>query len=88
MFVWICGLARNLRENNGRSPFPGKTGRRIMAELKITWVKSGIGRPENQRRIIKSLGLRRLHHAVVHQDSPTIRGMVNKVSHLVMVEEA
>ncbi len=59
-----------------------------MAELKITWTKSCIGRPQNQRRIIKSLGLRRLHHTVVHQDSPTIRGMVNKVSHLVMVEEA
>jgi large subunit ribosomal protein L30 len=59
-----------------------------MAELKITWTKSVIGRPQNQRRIIKSLGLRRLHHTVVHQDSPTIRGMVNKVSHLVKVEEA
>ncbi len=58
-----------------------------MAELKITWTRSVIGRPENQRRIIKSLGLRRLHHTVVHQDSPTIRGMVNKVSHLVKVEE-
>ncbi len=58
-----------------------------MAELKITWTKSVIGRPQNQRRIIKSLGLRRLHHTVVHQDSPTIRGMVNKVSHLVKVEE-
>jgi len=58
-----------------------------MAEIKITWTRSGIGRPEKQRRIIKSLGLRRLHHSVVHQDSPTIRGMVNKVSHLVMVEE-
>lgn len=57
-----------------------------MAEIKITWTKSGIGRPQNQRRIIESLGLRRLHHSVVHQDSPTIRGMVNKVSHLVMVE--
>jgi large subunit ribosomal protein L30 len=59
-----------------------------MAEIKITWTKSVIGRPQNQRRIIKSLGLRRLHHTVVHQDSPTIRGMVNKVSHLVKVEEA
>jgi large subunit ribosomal protein L30 len=57
-----------------------------MAELKITWTKSGIGRPENQRRIIKALGLRRLHHTVTHQDSPTIRGMVNKVSHMVKVE--
>jgi large subunit ribosomal protein L30 len=59
-----------------------------MAELKITWTKSVIGRPQNQRRIIKSLGLRRLNHSVVHQDSPTIRGMVDKVSHLVKVEAA
>lgn len=58
-----------------------------MADLKITWKKSCIGKPQNQRRIIKSLGLRRLNHSVTHADTPTIRGMVNKVSHLVLVEE-
>ena len=58
-----------------------------MAQLKITWVKSGIGRPQNQRRIIQSLGLRRLNQSVVHNDSPTIRGMVQKVIHLLKVEE-
>ncbi|PKB78475.1 MAG: 50S ribosomal protein L30 [SAR202 cluster bacterium Io17-Chloro-G9] len=58
-----------------------------MAQLKITWKKSYIGCPEPQRRIIKSLGLRRLHHSVIHEDTPSIRGMVNKVSHLVSVEE-
>ncbi len=58
-----------------------------MAQLKITWKKSYIGCPENQRKIIKSLGLRRLHHSVVHGDTPSIRGMVNKVIHLVNVEE-
>ena len=58
-----------------------------MSDLKITWKKSYIGKPQNQRRIIKSLGLRRLNHSVVHSDTPTIRGMVNKVSHLVVVEE-
>ena len=58
-----------------------------MAQLKITWTKSVIGRPEPQRRIIRSLGLRRLHHSVVHGDTPTIRGMINKVPHLVTVEE-
>ena len=56
-----------------------------MVEIKITWTKSTIGKPGNQHRIIKSLGLHRLHHTVIHQDSPTIRGMVNKVSHLVKV---
>jgi len=58
-----------------------------MAELKITWTKSGIGRPKTQREIIRSLGLRRLNQSVVHQDSPTIRGMVQKVVHLLAVEE-
>jgi len=57
-----------------------------MAQLKITWTKSYIGKPQNQRRVIESLGLKRLHHSVIHSDSPTIRGMVNKVQHLVMVE--
>ena len=58
-----------------------------MAELKITWKKSCIGRPEKQRRIIRSLGLRRLHHTVTHSDTPTIRGMIIKVIHLIEVEE-
>jgi large subunit ribosomal protein L30 len=58
-----------------------------MAQLKITWLKSCIGRPQKQRRIIRSLGLRRLHHSVIHGDTPTIRGMVNKVSHLLKVEQ-
>ena len=57
-----------------------------MAQLKITWTKSCIGRPQSQHRVIKSLGLRRLHHSVIHGDTPTIRGMVNKVSHLLKVE--
>ena len=59
-----------------------------MSEIKFTWTRSTIGRPQNQRRIIASLGLHRLNHTVIHQDSPTIRGMVNKVSHLVKVEVA
>ena len=72
-----------------KAKLPNRTdGRLIMAEIKITWVKSTIGRPQNQRRIIESLGLHRLNHSVVHQDSATIRGMVNKVSHLVKVEIA
>jgi large subunit ribosomal protein L30 len=57
-----------------------------MAQLKITWVKSCTGRPQSQERIVRSLGLRRLHHSVIHGDTPTIRGMVNKVKHLIVVE--
>ena len=58
-----------------------------MAQLKITYTKSIIGCPESQRRIIRSLGLRRLQQSVVHSDTPSIRGMVSKVPHLVTVEE-
>ena len=58
-----------------------------MAQLKITWIKSGIGRPQKQRRVIESLGLRRLNQSVIHSDSPTIRGMVEKVIHMLKVEQ-
>ncbi len=58
-----------------------------MAQLKITWTKSCIGRPQNQRKVIDSLGLRRNNHTVINGDTPTIRGMVNKVQHLLAVEE-
>ena len=58
-----------------------------MPQLKITWTKSCIGKPQDQRKVVQALGLRRLHHSVTHGDTPTIRGMVNKVSHLVKVEE-
>lgn len=59
-----------------------------MAELRITWVKSAIGYKEDQKRTIRALGLRRLGQTVVHGDSPTVRGMIRKVNHLVSVEEA
>ncbi len=58
-----------------------------MVKLKVTWKKSAIGRPERQRRTLRALGLRRLNHAVIHQDSPQIRGMLRAVSHLVQWEE-
>ena len=56
-----------------------------MAKLRIRWVRSGIGYEQSQRRTIRALGLRRLQHEVVREDSPTIRGMVHKVRHLVSV---
>jgi large subunit ribosomal protein L30 len=58
-----------------------------MAKLEITLKKSPIGRPENQRVTVTTLGLRKLHQSVVHNDTPQIRGMINKVSHLVEVKE-
>jgi len=58
-----------------------------MAKLKITQVRSIIGRLENQKRTIEALGLGRPNHVVLQNDTPQIRGMVRKVSHLVKVEE-
>ncbi len=57
-----------------------------MAKLSITWVKSGIGYAEDQKRTLKALGFRRLNQSVTHDDSASLRGMVNKVRHLVKVE--
>ena len=57
-------------------------------KLKVTQVKSGIGRPEKQRRTLEGLGLGKLHKSVVLADTPAIRGMIRKVSHLVTVEAA
>ena len=55
--------------------------------LRITLVRSTIGRPDTQERTVKSLGLRRIRHTVERPDTPSIRGMVTKVRHLVTVEE-
>ncbi|MBM7588287.1 large subunit ribosomal protein L30 [Bacillus pakistanensis] len=56
-------------------------------KLEITLTRSVIGRPENQRETVKALGLRKLHQTVEQQDNPAIRGMINKVAHLVTVKE-
>ena len=58
-----------------------------MAKIKITWVKSYISCPESQRLTIKTMGLHRLNQSVVHEDTKSVRGMINKVRHLVKVEE-
>ncbi|MEJ2470184.1 MAG: 50S ribosomal protein L30 [Desulfuromonadales bacterium] len=58
-----------------------------MAELKITLKRSSIGRDKYFAKVLKGLGLRRLHQTVVLQDTPEIRGMISKVSHMVTVEE-
>ncbi len=57
-----------------------------MAKLHITWGKSGIGYSEDQKRTLKALGFRRLNQSVTYNDSASIRGMINKVRHLVKVE--
>ncbi len=58
-----------------------------MAKLRVTWIKSGIGYAQDQKRTLKALGLNRLNQSVVHNDSLSVRGMINKVRHLIRVEE-
>ena len=59
-----------------------------MGKLKITQVRSAIKRYEIQKRTIRALGIRRLNHTVIHEDTPQIRGMIRVVHHLVKVEGA
>ena len=56
--------------------------------VKITQVKSGIGCPETQRLTLKGLGLRCPHKTVTLKDTPSLRGMIRKVSHLITIEAA
>jgi len=56
-------------------------------QLKIELIKSPIGRPETQRKVLRGMGLGKMHKTVYLKDTPEIRGMVGKVSHLVSVEE-
>jgi large subunit ribosomal protein L30 len=58
-----------------------------MARLKVTQIRSAIGRQQNQRDSLRSLGLKRIHDVVVKEDRPEIRGMIFAVNHLVSVEE-
>jgi len=55
-------------------------------KIRVTWIKSGIGYEESQRQTIRALGLHRLNQSVVHEDTNSLRGMINKVRHLVKVE--
>ena len=57
-----------------------------MKKLRITQVRSYIGRPEGQRKVLRGLGLGKINRVVVLEDKPEVRGMVNKVNHLVRYE--
>jgi large subunit ribosomal protein L30 len=57
-----------------------------MDRIRITQVKSKIGKPERQKRTLEALGIRKLNHSVEHEATPQILGMVTKVNHLVTVE--
>ncbi len=58
-----------------------------MATLRITYSKSAIGYTERQKATVKALGFKRLYETIEHEDSPVIRGMINRISHLLTVEE-
>ncbi len=58
-----------------------------MSEIKVTLKRSGIGRNKYFTKVLNGLGLRRLQQTVLLKDTPEIRGMINKVSHMVTVEE-
>ncbi|MEJ2165630.1 MAG: 50S ribosomal protein L30 [Desulfobacterales bacterium] len=59
----------------------------MTAMLRVTLVKSMIGRPEKHRKVLRGMGLTKLNRTVELQDTPSIRGMINAVSHLVKAEE-
>jgi large subunit ribosomal protein L30 len=58
-----------------------------MAKIRVTQVKSKIGRPERQKRTILALGLKKMNQTVEHEATPQVLGMVKKVAHLLKVEE-
>ncbi len=66
---------------------PRKRAAEKAQKLKITQVRSGIGKPGVHRRTLKALGLRRHQQSVIQDDSPAIRGMIFQVRHLVSVQE-
>ena len=55
--------------------------------IRVTLVRSAIGYPKDQKATVKALGLRRLHQSVEQVDNPAVRGMIQKIIHLVQVEE-
>ena len=59
-----------------------------MAKIKVTKVKSAINRPQRQKRTLEALGLKKIGQTIEHEATPNILGMVNKVKHLVSVQEA
>ncbi|MBS9767149.1 MAG: 50S ribosomal protein L30 [Flavobacteriaceae bacterium] len=58
-----------------------------MGKIRVTQVRSKIRRPQDQKRTLEALGLRKMNQVVEHEATPTILGMVNKVKHLVSIEE-
>ncbi len=57
-----------------------------MSKVKITQIRSGIDRPEYQKRTLTALGLRKMHHSVIKDLNPAMSGMINAVKHLLKIE--
>ncbi|CAI9430018.1 50S ribosomal protein L30 [Candidatus Ornithobacterium hominis] len=58
-----------------------------MAKIRIKQIKSSIKRPKNQKLVLESLGLKKINHEIEHENTPVIRGMINKVKHLIEISE-
>ena len=58
-----------------------------MSKIRITQIKSKNGKPERQKRTLAALGIRKMHHSVEHEATPQILGMVEKIRHMVKIEE-
>lgn len=59
----------------------------MAGKIKVTQIRSGIGFAKKQRETLKGLGLRKMHQTRELEDTPAVRGMINKIPHLVKVEE-
>jgi len=59
----------------------------MSAEFKVTLVRSHIGKPANQRAVLNGMGLTKMNKTVILKDTPEVRGMIRKVSHMLRVEE-
>ncbi|MFC1889863.1 50S ribosomal protein L30 [Thermodesulfobacteriota bacterium] len=59
----------------------------MKSKLKVAQIRSGIGRPKSHKQTLRGLGLTKLNKTVILEDTPSIRGMINKVRHLVQFEE-
>jgi large subunit ribosomal protein L30 len=59
----------------------------MASKLRMTWTRSGIGLPRDQKATVRALGLHRLHETVQHDDTRAVRGMWDKVRHMVTLEE-
>ncbi len=64
-----------------------KAEKPVEKKLRVTLIKSPIGRPTRHKRTVKALGFKHVNQTIVHPDNPSVRGMIFKVSHLLRVEE-